>query len=112
MSDTRFIVAAGDVPPRYEATIDDSRHVVTFENCEDLTFSLWPSHDTTAPVYDAVAALIIADNPAGGLDVAFAWPAGVEQITRGLYLARWRATFADGSIVSFPSDRYDLIAFT
>ncbi len=94
-----FWLNVGDTGPAIQATLKDAAGAVVDLTGASVHFRMAPIV-TSAAAIDAAATTV--GSPTLGV-VAFAWRTG-DTAVAGDYDARWRVTYANGVVESFPDD--------
>lgn len=111
MPEADFHLAKGDRSSSITDTLKDSAGAAV--DIQGATVNFVMRKTTAAPGTTKVSAAATNSQVGTGSDgskgkVAYDW-AAVDVDTAGLFLARWRVTFANGKRQSFPNDRWILV---
>jgi hypothetical protein len=99
-----FTIKVGDVLPPITATLEDVDGAVDLTNADAVLFKLQPIAGGALTV-DGTAGVV---GLATAGQVRYVWQAA-DTTTPGLYNAEWEVTFTDGTVATFPNERYLLV---
>lgn len=99
-----FVLEKGDQYPSIQATLCDANGSVNL-NGTSVDFIYRPKNNPTGVPITGGATIVAATSGIAKYD----WPS---PMAKGLYYGRWRTTFSNGKIMTFPNDALLLFEIT